>query len=51
MAWEIVSPAVIVGWALLLWVLERRFPCDRQRFLREGFWTDLVGYTLVQSLT
>ncbi len=49
MAWEIVAPAVVVGWALLLWVLERRFPYDRQRFLREGFWTDLVGYTLVQS--
>ena len=45
MAWEIVCPTVIVGWALLLWVLERRFPYDRQRFLREGFWTDLVGYT------
>jgi sterol desaturase/sphingolipid hydroxylase (fatty acid hydroxylase superfamily) len=49
LAWEIVSPTVIVGWALLLWVLERRFPYDRQRFLREGFWTDLVGYTLVQG--
>jgi sterol desaturase/sphingolipid hydroxylase (fatty acid hydroxylase superfamily) len=49
LSWGIVSPAVIVGWALLLWVLERRFPYDRQRFLREGFWTDLVGYTLVQS--
>jgi sterol desaturase/sphingolipid hydroxylase (fatty acid hydroxylase superfamily) len=49
LAWEIVSPTVIVGWALLLWVLERRFPYGRQRFLREGFWTDLVGYTLVQG--
>ena len=49
MSWEIVCPAVIVGWALLLWVLERRFPYDRQRLLRDGFWTDLVGYTLVQS--
>jgi len=46
---ETVAPAVVVGWALLLWLLERRFPYDRQRFLREGFWTDLVGYTLVQS--
>ena len=49
MGWETLAPAVIVGWALLLWLLERRFPYDRQRFLREGFWTDLVGYTLVQS--
>ncbi len=49
MAWEVVAPAVIVGWALVLWGLERRFPHDRQAFLREGFVTDLLGYTLFQS--
>jgi sterol desaturase/sphingolipid hydroxylase (fatty acid hydroxylase superfamily) len=49
LGWETLAPAVIVGWALLLWGLERRFPYDQQRFLRDGFWTDLVGYTLVQS--
>ena len=43
------SSIVGVGAASLV-ALERRFPYDRgQRFLREGFWTDLVGYTLVQS--
>jgi sterol desaturase/sphingolipid hydroxylase (fatty acid hydroxylase superfamily) len=48
--WKIVSPVVIVGAAVLLSLLERAFPYDRaQRFLRAGFWTDLVGYTLVQS--
>jgi sterol desaturase/sphingolipid hydroxylase (fatty acid hydroxylase superfamily) len=49
LAWQAVAPAVVVGWALLLWLLERRFPYDRQRFVREGFWSDLVLYTLVQS--
>lgn len=47
--WEVLGPLVVVGWALLLWVLERLRPYDRQPFLREGFWTDLVGYTLLQS--
>jgi sterol desaturase/sphingolipid hydroxylase (fatty acid hydroxylase superfamily) len=40
---------VIVGWALLLWALERTAPYDPQRFLRDGFWTDLLAYTLAQS--
>lgn len=35
--------------AAIVW-LERRYPHDRhQPFLRDGFWTDLAGYTLVQS--
>jgi sterol desaturase/sphingolipid hydroxylase (fatty acid hydroxylase superfamily) len=49
LSWETVTPAVVLGWALALWGLERRLPYDRQRFVREGFWTDLVFYTLVQS--
>jgi sterol desaturase/sphingolipid hydroxylase (fatty acid hydroxylase superfamily) len=47
--WELVAPAVVVAWALLLSALERLRPHDRQPFLRQGFWTDLVGYTFIQS--
>jgi sterol desaturase/sphingolipid hydroxylase (fatty acid hydroxylase superfamily) len=48
--WELVSPLVIVGAALLLVGLERRFPyTPGQPVLRRGFWMDLLGYTLLQS--
>jgi sterol desaturase/sphingolipid hydroxylase (fatty acid hydroxylase superfamily) len=48
--WSALSPAIIVGGALLLIVLERRWPYSpRQRLLRPGLWTDLIGYALVQS--
>jgi sterol desaturase/sphingolipid hydroxylase (fatty acid hydroxylase superfamily) len=48
--WTWLSPTLIGGGALVLIALERRFPYDRrQRFLRAGFWTDLVGYALLQS--
>ncbi len=44
------SPVVIVGAALILIALERRWPYTRgQRFLRAGLGVDLIGYTLVQS--
>jgi len=50
MTWTIVAPIVIVGGALVIIGLERRWPYDRgQRFLRDGFWVDLVGYALVQN--
>ena len=50
MNWAIFSPCLIVLCALALIGLERLFPYDRgQRLLRKGFWTDLVGYGLVQS--
>jgi len=50
MRWEIVSPAVIVAAVAAFVLLERVFPYDRgERVLRDGFFTDLVGYTLVQS--
>lgn len=50
MPWEIVSPLVILGAAALLVFLERAVPYDRgQPFLREGFFTDLVFYALVQN--
>jgi sterol desaturase/sphingolipid hydroxylase (fatty acid hydroxylase superfamily) len=42
--------AVIVAAALVLIALERRFPhTPGQRLFRDGFFTDLVGYALVES--
>ena len=47
---EIISPIVVVSWALLLILLERKFPYDRgQRLFRDGFFNDLALYTVVQS--
>lgn len=41
---------MIIGAALVLVALERRFPYDRgQKLLRPGFWMDLLGYTLFQN--
>jgi sterol desaturase/sphingolipid hydroxylase (fatty acid hydroxylase superfamily) len=47
--WEVASPALIVTGAFVIAALERTFPYERQPILREGFWTDLVGYGLLQS--
>jgi len=50
MLWTWLSPTLIVTAALVLIGLERRFPYEpRQRLLRTGFWTDLIGYGLIQS--
>jgi sterol desaturase/sphingolipid hydroxylase (fatty acid hydroxylase superfamily) len=50
MRWEIVSPVVILVSVLGFVILERVFPYDRgQKALREGFWMDLIGYTILQS--
>lgn len=50
MPWSVVAPLATVASVAIIVLLERRFPYDRgQRFLRDGFWTDLVGYTLIQS--
>ncbi len=50
MSWEILSPVVILAAVALLVALERLFPYDHgQPVLRDGFWTDLLGYTLLQS--
>jgi sterol desaturase/sphingolipid hydroxylase (fatty acid hydroxylase superfamily) len=49
-SWSVLSPIVIVASALGLIALERRFPYrPGQPLLRRGFWTDLVGYALIQS--
>jgi sterol desaturase/sphingolipid hydroxylase (fatty acid hydroxylase superfamily) len=50
MRWEIVSPLVIVASVGVFMLLERLFPYDPgERVLRDGFWTDLLLYTLAQS--
>ncbi|HEY0781609.1 MAG TPA: sterol desaturase family protein [Thermoanaerobaculia bacterium] len=50
MNWAVISPIVIVASAGLLLLLERWFPYDRgQRIFREGFWNDLLLYTLFQN--
>jgi sterol desaturase/sphingolipid hydroxylase (fatty acid hydroxylase superfamily) len=49
MSWTVLSPTIVVGWAIVLIGLERVFPYRRQKLLREGFFTDLLGYGLVQS--
>lgn len=45
----IAAPAIIVGGALAIIGLERRFPYDRQRFWRRGLGVDLIGYAVIQS--
>jgi sterol desaturase/sphingolipid hydroxylase (fatty acid hydroxylase superfamily) len=46
----VASGAAIVLASILFVLLERRFPYDpRQRTLREGFFTDLILYGIVQS--
>jgi sterol desaturase/sphingolipid hydroxylase (fatty acid hydroxylase superfamily) len=48
--WQVLSPALILASAGVLVALERRRPYrSGQAFLRQGFWTDLLGYTLFQS--
>ena len=46
---EICTILLVLGSAVLIY-LERKFPYRRGiPFFREGFWTDFLGYTLVQS--
>jgi len=50
MSWVLLSPVIIVCSALVLIGLERLFPYEpRQRLFRQGFFTDLVAYGLLQS--
>ena len=47
---EFFSPAIVSLSALVLILLERRFPyTGGQPLFREGFWTDLAMYTIFQS--
>lgn len=48
--WSVVSLPIIMGWGVLMFALERRFPYDRgQRALRVGIFTDFFWYTIAQS--
>lgn len=49
MPWTVLSPVIIVAWAGVLIGLERLFPYRRQKLFRPGFFTDLLGYGLLQS--
>lgn len=50
LSWEILSPILIVAWAVGIIVLERLYPYDRgQKLFREGFFLDFFWYTLIQS--
>ncbi|OFX20218.1 MAG: fatty acid hydroxylase [Anaeromyxobacter sp. RBG_16_69_14] len=50
MRWDILAPAITIGSTFVLVALERRFPyTPGQRLLRPGFFTDVIGYGIVQS--
>jgi sterol desaturase/sphingolipid hydroxylase (fatty acid hydroxylase superfamily) len=47
---QVASPIIIVSAGLMFIGLERLFPYNPgQRVFRDGFWTDLLGYGVVQS--
>ncbi|MCS6981127.1 MAG: sterol desaturase family protein [Flavobacteriales bacterium] len=47
---ELHCTIILVAWTLLIVILERIFPYRRGLpIFREGFWVDLVWYTLIQS--
>ncbi|GAC1599939.1 MAG: hypothetical protein NVS3B25_27260 [Hymenobacter sp.] len=47
---ELITTAILLSWVAVVILLERRFPYRKGLpFFREGFWTDLVLYTFVQS--
>lgn len=44
------SPVVIVTSGIIFALLEKRFPYNaNQRLFRQGFWTDLIAYGILQS--
>ncbi len=45
-----ITTAILLGWMLLIITLERLFPyTPGLKLFREGWWLDLVWYTLIQS--
>ncbi|MBU1099136.1 MAG: sterol desaturase family protein [Bacteroidetes bacterium] len=46
---ELYSYIIILSTALIFSLLERAFPYKEQKFLRKGFFNDLVLYTIAQS--
>jgi sterol desaturase/sphingolipid hydroxylase (fatty acid hydroxylase superfamily) len=48
--WQTLAPVLIVGSAIAIIALERRFPYDpRQRLFRKGWFNDLFYYAFLQS--
>ncbi len=46
----IISALIIAVAGITIALLERRFPyAAQQRFLRDGFWNDLIMYSIIQS--
>ncbi|MBD2770188.1 sterol desaturase family protein [Hymenobacter sp. BT664] len=47
---EVITTVILLSWVAVVILLEKCFPYRKGLpFFREGFWTDLVLYTLVQS--
>ena len=47
---EYISFIIIIGWAIVLTILERIFPYQKgYKVFRKGYWMDFFWYTLVQS--
>ncbi|MES2730223.1 MAG: sterol desaturase family protein [Bacteroidota bacterium] len=47
---ELITASILFSWLALILVLERKFPYRQGLPLfREGFWVDLIWYTLIQS--
>ena len=50
MSIELISTGVIVVWACIMILLERKYPYTKgMPFFRDGWWLDFFWYTLVQS--
>lgn len=47
---ELVSILIIIGWTVVIVILERLFPYTKgQKFFREGFFNDFALYTIAQN--
>lgn len=47
---EVITTAILLSWVAVVILLERHFPYRKGLpFFRDGFWTDLILYTFVQS--
>jgi sterol desaturase/sphingolipid hydroxylase (fatty acid hydroxylase superfamily) len=47
--YEQAAYSVIIGFALFFIIIERIFPYNKQKILRDGFYNDLLFYTIAQS--
>jgi sterol desaturase/sphingolipid hydroxylase (fatty acid hydroxylase superfamily) len=47
---EVITTILLITWAVVMTVLERLFPYKKGiPIFREGYWVDLIWYTLIQS--